>query len=306
VIPRPGISPVLLRGLILLLLIGWGWRPVLHRLQRALIYARAPGPVPVPKEGPFARQIRPVSLHRDDQVTLHGWLSSPAGASEQQDQPAQDRWLMILFPGNAGTRANRIPILADFNSLGCHALIFDYRGYGENAGRPTESGLTADAQAIFDFACDELHFAPDRIILCGQSLGGGVATRLAWELSRQNTPPAGLILRATFTSLVDAAKVHYPWLPINWILVDRYPSIDRIPQVTCPVLVMHGVRDTIVPASQGERLFAAAPARSTNGVPKQFLSVPQAGHNDLQALAGQELHAAQGAFIRQIQAATRR
>jgi fermentation-respiration switch protein FrsA (DUF1100 family) len=303
---RSEVLPVLTRILILLLLIGWGWRPVLHRLQRALIYARAPGPVPVPVTGSFARQIRPVSLTREDQVILHGWLSSPAGAPDQQHQSASDRWLVILFPGNAGTRANRIPILADFNSLGCHALIFDYRGYGENAGRPTEAGLTADAQAIFDFACNELRFAPDRILLCGQSLGGGVATRLAWELSRNNTPPAGLILRATFTSLVDAAKVRYPWLPIDWVLVDRYPSIDRIPQVTCPVLVIHGGRDTIVPASQGERLFAAAPDRSTNGVPKQFLSVPQAGHNDLQALAGPELHAAHGDFIRQIQAATQR
>ena len=114
-----------------------------------------------------------------------------------------------------------------------------------------------------------------------ESLGGGVATRLAQDLSQRMTPPSGLILRSTFSSLTDAAANHFSWIPVRWLLIDRFPSEQRIRDVTCPVLQFHGRRDAIVPIKLGQKLFAAAPETSSNGLPKRFVELPRADHNDV-------------------------
>lgn len=271
---------------------------VLAGLQRSFIYLPYRGKVPLESSRLPADRIRDILVPGTDGLTLHGWLTTPGGSAD-----SASRFLVILFPGNAGHRGYRAPILAGFNELNCDALTCDYRGYAENAGRPSEEGLARDARAIWDYACGDLKYSADRIVLCGQSLGGGVATRLAWELCREGTPPAGLILRATFTSLTDAAKNLYPWLPVRTFLVDRYPSLDRIGAVTCPLLVMHGERDEVVPFEQGERLFAAAPEKSASGVAKSFLALPHSGHNDILMTAADVVHEAHRQFLQQVRAA---
>ncbi|SFI25077.1 alpha/beta hydrolase [Planctomicrobium piriforme] len=287
-----------LRLLLLSFLLYMGVSLLFARLQRSMIYARMPGAVPVSAARLPEDRITELKIPAADGIALHGWLTRPEDRYREND-----RKLVIVFPGNAGNRSYRIQILNDFNQLGCEALICDYRGYAENAGSPSEQALTNDAQAIFDYACRNLGYKPDQIILCGESLGGGVATRLAWDLCRAGTPPAGLILRATFTSLTDAAKRLYPFLPVRTILLDRYPSIDRIGEITCPILIIHGRRDTIVPFSQGERLFQAAPAASASGVPKTLLPLPNSDHNDLQMTAGREITTAHRRFVEQLRAA---
>jgi fermentation-respiration switch protein FrsA (DUF1100 family) len=120
---------------------------------------------------------------------------------------------------------------------------------------------------------------PARIAYFGESLGAAVAVALAVEVQ-----PAALILRSPFTSLADVGRVHYGWLPIiDGLLRDRFASIERIAQVRCPVLVITGDRDTIVPAEQSRRLYAAA------SEPKRFVLIDGAGHNDFELLAGQRL-----------------
>ena len=176
-------------------------------------------------------------------------------------------------------------------------LYFDYRGYAENAGKPGEADFARDAQGAWTFATAQLGVPPDRIVIWGESLGGGVATRLTSELCAARTPPRGLILRGTFTSLVDAAAYHYPWLPVRWVMIDRYPSIERIGSVTCPLLMIHGRQDQIVPFEQGEQLFAAAPPTSSNGVPKTFVELPQAGHNDIMYVAADDVRDAVERFL---------
>jgi fermentation-respiration switch protein FrsA (DUF1100 family) len=179
-------------------------------------------------------------------------------------------------------------------------LIFDYRGYAENDGSPSESGLAIDARAAWDFATQELHVSPQNIVLFGESLGGGVAVTLAAENCKAGTPPGGLILRSTFSSMVDAASFHYPWLPIRLALLDRYDSLSRIGEVTCPILMMHGDNDHVVPFSLGEKLFDAAPVESATGVEKRLVVLKGAGHNDVLDMARGTMRSAIGNFLRDI------
>lgn len=297
--PAPTSRP-LRRGVFRLLrifaLVYLGLVIMLAALQRSLIYAPDRQMHSATEAGLPAENVKDVTLTTSDGLTLHGWHSSPAIAPTADG----DRRLVILFPGNAGNRAYRGAILRSFNELGCEVLIFDYRGYGENPGSPSEKAFAADALAVWTYARDGLGFPANRIILCGESLGGGVATRLAWDLKQQGISPGGLILRTTFSSLVETAARHYPWLPVRTILVDRYPSIERIDGLTCPILVYHGDRDTIVPFAQAKELFDAAPAQSANGILKTFLPLPGAGHNDIEHVAGREIHEAHRKFLEQL------
>ena len=178
-------------------------------------------------------------------------------------------------------RLNRLNDLRDFTALGCDVLIFDYRGYGENPGSPSEAVLTRDARDIWQFAVDQLQVEPGRILLFGESLGGAVAVRLAQMLCREGTPPAGLITNATFASMPRLATWHYPLFPLGWLVWDRWPSVECIPHVTCPLLMFHGTNDQIVPCGHGRELFAAAPDCSINGCEKTFVEIAGAGHNDV-------------------------
>src|SRR5262249_18429888 len=114
-------------------------------------------------------------------------------------------------------------------------------------------------------------------------LGGGVATALAADVCKSGTEPGGVILQSTFPSLVAAGRIHFPWLPVSLLLIDRFPSAERVPDVTCPVLQIHGRLDTIVPWNLGETLYAAIPATSSDGMPKTRIELPQTDHNDVYA-----------------------
>ena len=148
-------------------------------------------------------------------------------------------------------------------------LLFDYRGYGENPGSPTEDGLRLDARAARRYLRTRSDVDSNRIVYFGESLGTGIAAELASEY-----PPAGLILRSPFTSLTDIGRHHYRWLPVGWILRDRFATLDRIPHIRVPLLVIAGDRDSIVPISQSRRVFEEAHE------PKSLLVLPGADHND--------------------------
>jgi fermentation-respiration switch protein FrsA (DUF1100 family) len=227
---------------------------------------------------------------------LHGWH----GASKQIAKAGGSRRpLVIFFPGNSGHRGFRKRDFELFTQIGVDLLLVDYRGYAENAGQPSEPWLANDAHATWRYAVETLKVPRERIVLFGGSLGGGVATRLAQELCRAGpgAGPGGLILRSTFTSMVDAGRARYPWLPIQHLLVERFPSVERIPEVTCPLLVVHGARDRVVPIEQGRRLFAAALPRSVCGVEKRFVELPESGHNDIIHTGWEQMRAAFSRFL---------
>ena len=229
-----------------------------------MIYFPSPGPVPP------AASLLPngldVVIDTDDGIRL-GASYFPVGG----DGPA-----VLVCQGNGGDRAGRIDLAAALNRMGLSVLLFDYRGYGGNPGRPSEDGLAADVRAAQSWLA--LQPGVDKIVYFGESLGAAVTVGLAVE--RQ---PAALVLRSPFTSLADVASVHYPWLPARRLLMDRYVSLERIGSVRAPVMVIAGDRDDVVPDSMSRRLYDAA------NEPKRFVLVPGVGHNDQELLDGRQM-----------------
>lgn len=250
------------------------------------------------RAGDHPQRIVDIVTPTDDGIQLHGWHCR-SGDIESHDA-ADGRFVVLFFHGNGGHRAHRASDLDLMNSLGADTVIFDYRGYGENEGKPTEEGLTLDAEAAWKFATTQLNVDPSRMILFGESLGGGVSIRLASQLCQNGTTPGGLIVRSSFSSLTDAASFHYPWLPVKTVLVDRFPSVDRIPNVDCPILSIHGDADSIVPFEQGQALFNAAPDTSDNGLAKRFETIHGANHNDVLHVGGREVQSVINEFLTSI------
>jgi fermentation-respiration switch protein FrsA (DUF1100 family) len=207
------------------------------------------------------RTAEPVQFQTEDGLDLGGWYVPPGIPTSG--------YTVIVFNGNAGHRGYRAPLATGLASLGAGVLLFDYRGYGGNPGLPSEDGLARDARGALAYLRRRPDVDPRRIVYFGESLGTGVAVRLAVE-----HPPAALILRSPFTSFVSVANHHYPFLPGRWLLRDRYASVDLINQVTSPLLVIAGDEDRIVPFDDSRALFDAAPQ------PKSFVTIAGADHND--------------------------
>ena len=290
---------------------------MLALFQRSLIYFPVRQQRIEPEWQPYFEpgQAHTVTLTADDGVVLHGWHVLPTTKSKSDESKSSDvvmtdaeararlresGLVVLYFSGNAGNREYRGPICRTLAQMNCHVLLFDYRGYGDNEGQPSEELLAADARQVWRYATETCGVAPERIVLYGESLGGGVAVRLAAEVEQEGAAPGGMILQSTFSSLVDAASHHFPWAPVGWALVDRYPSRDRIGSVHCPYLHLHGARDTIVPLALGRSLFEAAPAASARGIPKQFIELAGADHNDVFDVAYQPAVAAIREFLKRL------
>jgi len=258
---------ILLTGLLALIWAG----------QRRLMYFPF-GAVPSPRDAGLP-DAEPVTFATGDGLTLQGWFV-PA-----PDPPA--RFTVIVFNGNAGNRAHRATFAAALRRHDVAVLLFDYRGFGGNPGRPTEWGLALDARAARTYLLGRPDVDPSRIVYFGESLGTAVAVDLATE-----HPPAALILRSPFASMAEVGQVHYPFLPVRWLLRDRFAAADVIARVTSPLLVIAGERDAIVPLAQSRRLYDAARE------PKQMVVIPGADHNDYALYAGDEMIAAIVRFLK--------
>lgn len=217
-----------------------------------------------------------VAIETEDGQRLHGWWV-PACAGPVRRH-------VLLCHGNAGNVGDRVTHAALLRAAGLDVLLFDYRGYGDSTGRPSELGTYRDAHAARLALLARPQVDPARVIYLGESLGGAVALELALA-----HPPAGLVLMSTFTSVRDMARRHYPILPPR-LVPDAYPSLRRVHELRAPLLVLHGDRDEIVPVLHAEALFEAAPE------PKQLHVIEGVGHNDLVTLAGQAWAAAISRF----------
>ena len=200
-----------------------------------------------------------VDLRTADGLTLGAWFV----------QPEQGADVAVLYlPGNGGNRAGRAAVAQALADQGLAVLLVDYRGYGGNPGSPTEEGLALDTQAAADWLRDA-GFAPERAIYLGESLGTGVATRLAVD-----RPPGGLVLRSPYTTFADVAVLQAGGAPIGWLIRDRYDTLATIPSVEAPVLVLAGGADALVPPQQSAAVADAAPNLVA------YEEEPDVGHND--------------------------
>ncbi|MEX0832172.1 MAG: alpha/beta hydrolase [Nitriliruptoraceae bacterium] len=187
--------------------------------------------------------------------------------------------------GNAGNRAHRLLLAEGLRNRGHAVLLFDYRGYGDNPGRPSEAGVVADARAAVDFLRARDDVDAERIVYLGESLGSAVVAAVAVE-----QPPAALVLRSPFPSLVEVARQHYPFLPVRTLLRERHPTVEHLERYAGPTLVVAGERDRIIPPRLSREVADSAGA--------SYLKIPETGHNDRALLDGDIFLDGVDAFVR--------
>lgn len=212
-----------------------------------------------------------VELTTADGNTIRGWLIN----GRDHDQQGNDNGpLVIYFPGNSFNRHERIHDLREVAARGFDVLAFDYRGYGDSTGSPTESALSADALLVWQYARDTLGYDERQIVVFAESIGGGVALSM-WSETNANQPqPACVILSSTFTSMPNVVGSLFPMLPFQFLLFDRWPSIDRISHVQAPVIIFHGTDDLMIPIAHG-RALAKASSHA------RLIEIPGGGHNEI-------------------------
>lgn len=160
---------------------------------------------------------------------------------------------LVFFHGNSGTLTGSAMATRPLAEQGIGLLLAEYRGYAGHAGEPSEDGLYRDGDAAMAWLAEQ-GIPLRRTIVMGNSLGTGVASEMA--LRHQ---PAALILSAPFTSLPDTASANLPWLPVHWLMQDRFASKEKLPQLTMPILIQHGTADHLVPFEQGLALSQTNP-----------------------------------------------
>ena len=179
----------------------------------------------------------------NDEIKLKSWIIN---------KDLKNFKTLVFFHGNAGDLSNRIYKLNELDKLNINILLISWRGFSGNEGYPTEKNLYEDAEAAIKWL-NKKKVSNSQIILYGESLGTGVAVEIA---SKNNFN--SIILESPFTSIENSAKIYYPYLPVSFLLKDRYDSISKIKKINSPILIMHGRKDDIVPFFMGKKLFEKA------------------------------------------------
>ena len=208
--------------------------------QRSLLYH--------PKENNYFGDsllvsIEKVKIKTQDNIELLSWY---------HDKNINKYKTILFLHGNAGSLENRIHKINHFKNLDINFLLLAWRGFNGNLGKPTEQGLYEDARSAVRWLKSK-GILEKNIIIYGESLGTGVATEIA-----QNKNFAGIILESPFTSMIDAGKTKYPYLPVKFLLKDKYESNKKIKNIKSHILIMHGKVDNIVPFYMGKKMYELA------------------------------------------------
>ena len=209
-----------------------------------------------------AEPLKPqdVWLTTADGTRLHAWWCPGDGTDGA----------VLYCHGNAGNLSYRRGAILDWQRyFGESVLIVDYPGFGRSEGRPSEAGCYAAGEAAYDWLTAVKKVRPEKIILYGKSLGGGVAVDLACQ-----RPHRALVLAKAFTSVPDLGQHLYPWLPARWLTRTQFNNVAKIGRCTRPVFITHGDCDELIPCSMGQQLYQAA------NHPKFFLPLPGVDHNE--------------------------
>lgn len=216
--------------------------------------------------------------------TFHVPCRDGALAAVYLPNPAA-RFTLLYSHGNGEDIGDDLPVLEEFRRAGFAVFAYDYNGYGQSDGEPSEDAVYRDVAAAFDFLSGTLHVPPERVIAFGHSLGAAAAIHLA-----ASRPVAGLIAQAPFLS---AFRVLTRWQIVPW---DKFNNARAIRGVHCPVLIAHGRRDEVIPFWHGERIYELA------SQPKWKVWLDVAGHNDVMLVSAQAFVAAIQSFAQQVQA----
>ncbi len=259
----------------LLLLVPLAWALLAWAANRSAFF-----PMPYPEGNwPQARSLDVEDVWlRSGRHRIHAWWKplEPAPAA------------VLFLHGNAGNVTHRARHILAWQQAGVPVLVIDYRGYGRSEGRPTESGLYEDALAGYRYLRGR-GFAPQQIIVHGESLGTAAAAHVA-----SVEAVGGVILEAPFPSARAVAQSVLPVL--GPLLVWGFDVRSRLARIRAPLLVIHGDRDEVIPFRLGRAVFDAA------SQPKQFWTVPGAGHNDIPETAGPGYVTRLRAFLEEIRA----
>ena len=187
--------------------------------------------------------VEKVKIKTKDNIELLSWYHTKNN----------NGYKTILFlHGNAGTLENRIHKINHFKDMNINFLLVAWRGFSGNKGQPTEQNLYEDARSAVKWL-ESKGIKENNIIIYGESLGTGIATEIA-----QNKNFAGIILESPFTSMIEAGKDKYPYLPVKFLLKDKYESEKKIKNIKSPILIMHGKVDNIVPFHMGKKMYELA------------------------------------------------
>ncbi|MEK7470245.1 MAG: alpha/beta hydrolase [Planctomycetota bacterium] len=247
-------------------------------LQNKLLFYPDRGLPPPPKVQ--IPSVERVEFSASDGVRLVSWWLPP--------KPG--RPTVLYFQGNAGNIADRSDRLHDCSDQGWGLLLLGYRGYGDSAGSPDEQGIYLDARAALEWLRKRPDVEGKKLVYHGESLGCGFASELAAA-----EPPACLVLEAPFRNLKAIADFHYPWLPTSILVKGKIDTAGNVARLRCPLFVVHGNRDEVIPFAHGRAVFEAAPE------PKKFYEL-NCRHNDIGESGGKPLRAAIAEFV---EAATR-
>jgi len=199
---------------------------------------------------PFAYEQ--VNIPHHDGTQQFGWI---------MQQPGDDSGTWVLFlHGNAATIASRVNIAryAGLRKLGVNIMAPEYRGYAGLDGVPTESSLTADARSAYSYLLSSRGVSPSRLVVYGWSLGSAVAVDLTSKVEE-----AGVVLEGAPASLVDIGRERYPFFPIRLLMRNPFDSINKVDEIHAPMLFLHSPEDTVIPISEGRRLYDAARGEKT-------------------------------------------
>lgn len=249
--PSPRLLPVLV-GLPILAYLALAAYMTLN--QRSFLYRPSPD-WESPAEAGLADGSR-VELMAADGTRLLGWWVPPRTRNDR---------VFLYFHGNAFGLSRRGTRFRAMVEDGSGLLVMSYRGFGASGGSPSEATIHADARMIYSQLARLI--APRRIVIVGESLGTGVALKLAAEVKAR-----GVVLDSPYLSVLERARAHYPWLPVWLLLADQFRSDRFIRQVDEPILIIHGTADRIVPVEESERL--ASLARPGQVTRKVFAGAP--------------------------------
>ena len=253
---------VIIMGLMLLYVVGvlfvayWGWGAILYVMQPKFLYSPVREIACTP--GDLGLDYEEVVFKSADCLQLSGWYI-----------PVENSNFTVLFcHGNGGNIYHCLDSINILHDLGLNCFIFDYRGYGNSEGKPSEEGTYLDAQAAYKWLTKEKKVSPDSIIVFGRSLGGSIAALLVSKVRAR-----ALVVEGTFTSYVDIGKKFYPYMPVRWFARFSYDTLEYIKNVRCPVMLIYSRNDEVVPFEFGLELYEAA------GEPKEFVEI-FGSHND--------------------------